>query len=120
MAGKKGGLISGIGNATGLTSVVQDVARPFEDLLGGGQRRDYRRAKTEERRQIALQAEAEAAVKDQENVAIETEKQRKKRVAQRAVAGSRAGRSGTILTSPLGDSPAGGDAGQGGKTLLGV
>lgn len=121
MGGKKGGLISSLGNATGITSVTQAVYNPLADTVGGrGQQRDRDRAKTEERRQEKIQADNEAAAMDREKVAGETEKQRKKRVAQRSVAGSRAGRSGTILTSPLGDSSAGGDAGPGGKTLLGA
>lgn len=117
MSGKKGGIISSVGNATGLTAVTQAVYNPLADIAGKGQERDRKRAKDETRRQEGLQAEAEAAVANQNTIAEQTEAQRKKRSAQRVARLSQSGRAGTILTSPLGDATGGSATG---KTLLGV
>jgi len=126
MAGKKGGLLSGIGKAFGGTAKyllpglnVGQVVAGSEAVYGQTIKpinEAKREMKQEAGRQAKLQADAEALAADQEKTAELSTQQRQKRAAQKAMAAGRGGRAGTILTSPLGTT---GAPSSGGKTLLG-
>jgi hypothetical protein len=130
MAGKKGGLLSSIGNATGLGKVFGGTAKYLIPGIGGaigvgeavyGQtikpiNEAKREMKQEADRQAQIQADAEALAADQAKTAELSSQQKQKRATQKALAAGRGGRAGTILTSPLGLT---GSASVGSKNLLG-
>lgn len=128
MAGKKGGVLDSVGNATGLNEVVGGSAKY---ILGGGLQAVYentikpmneakRGAKKERQRQEQLQVENERAMADQKNIQNKGVELRAARARQRAIAAAVGGRNSTILTPPgasLGAAPMT-DVGSK-KTLLG-
>lgn len=125
MGGKKGGFVSSIGNATGLSSFVGGSGKY---LVSGGLSAVYentiqpinqakREGRQEIARQKAVQAENERMVADQESTVKRGQEMRQTRARQRLLTASRSGRASTILTSPLGGGA--GAAPEGMKTLLG-
>lgn len=119
MSGKKGGILQSVSRFAGFNAALDPVVGASRVVTNEVSRQEAaveKEIKTQER----IQADNEAAALDREKVAGESDKQRRKRIAQKSLALSKAGRSGTILTSPLGDSSGGGSSGPSGKTLLGV
>jgi hypothetical protein len=116
MAGKKGGILSSVGNAIGSGKYLFDpLGSSVED-----QARKQRNVKAEIKQEIetanAQQAAAEAEMANQKTLEDQSFKQQSKRRSQKALSLSKQGRSGTILTSPLGEAGGGQSSG---KTLLG-
>lgn len=127
MAGKKGGLLNSIGNATGLNEVAGGTARYMFNPIASmaeDQMRQIRGAKREAKAEIArqegIQRENERMASEQKQTQETARGFREQRSRQRMLAASRQGRASTILTSPLGSTgPAAAAPEAGGKKLLG-
>lgn len=96
-----GAAVKGIDEATGAKAAREEQTRLADEGLA---------------RQKKLEADAAKRLKDEETLSAATEAQRVARVSRSG--SSKSGRSGTILTSPLG-APASAGGYTGGKTLLG-
>ena len=126
MAGKKGGLLNSIGNATGLNEVAGGTARYLYNPIASmaeDQMRQIRGAKREAKAEIArqegIQRENERMASEQQQTQETARGFREQRSRQRMLAASRQGRASTILTSPLGSTGPAAAPEAGGKKLLG-
>ena len=95
----------------GVSAVARGARREFVDKP-----RELAERAAREQEEAAARLEQEQKDAEQKNKDLAARNQA--RAKQRALLGSRSGRAGTILTSPLGIPPA--TDGQGPKTLLGV